>query len=221
MFFILSLALGFTYFLLGSLSNHVSVVSQAYATYDVLLLSLTVTKLVMSVYQREHFQNLLRFPISYFDAKQNATGSLMSRLASDFKILGELIGINGIFPLVAVFNMTGCIIIGFVFGWKLTLVIFFSAMPVMLVCSFIRIRYEIQFADWNTNVFSKSSQFATEAVGAFRTVTSLTMEDHILEKYSDLLQQQIKSATRQATHACLVFALVDTIDLCAMALTFW
>jgi ABC-type multidrug transport system fused ATPase/permease subunit len=175
----------------------------------------------MSVYQREHFQNLLRFPVSYFDAKENATGSLMARLASDFKVLGELIGINGVFPLVAIFNLTGCIIIGFVFGWKLTLVIFCSAMPVMLVSSYIRIKYELQFVEWNSRVFAQSSQFATEAVGAFRTVTSLTMEDFILNKYSTLLQRQIRDATRQGTYACLVFALCDTVDLCAMALTFW
>ncbi|KIW69244.1 hypothetical protein PV04_05131 [Phialophora macrospora] len=202
MFFVLSLALGMTYFLLGCFSNHLSV-------------------LVMSVYQREHFQNLLRFPVSYFDAKENATGSLMARLASDFKVLGELIGINGVFPLVAIFNLTGCIIIGFVFGWKLTLVIFCSAMPVMLVSSFIRIKYELQFVEWNSRVFAESSQFATEAVGAFRTVTALTMEDFILSKYSTLLQRQIKDATRQGTYACLVFAFCDTVDLCAMALTFW
>lgn len=175
----------------------------------------------MSSYQRENFRNLLRFPISYFDAKENATGSLMARLAQDFKLLGELIGLNGIFPLIAVFNLTGCIIIGFVFGWKLTLVIFFSAMPVMLAASFIRIRYELQFVEWNSRVFAHSSQFATEAVGAFRTVTSLTMEDYILKKYSDLLDDQIRQATRQAIHACLVFSLCDTVDLCAMALTFW
>jgi ABC-type multidrug transport system fused ATPase/permease subunit len=175
----------------------------------------------MSVYQRQHFQNLLRFPVSYFDAKENATGSLMARLASDFKVLGELIGINGVFPLVAIFNLTGCIIIGFVFGWKLTLVIFCSAMPVMLVSSYIRIKYELQFVEWNMRVFAQSSQFATEAVGAFRTVTSLTMEDFILNKYSTLLQRQIRDATRQGTYACLVFALCDTVDLCAMALTFW
>lgn len=175
----------------------------------------------MSFYQREHFQNLLRFPISYFDAKENATGSLMARLAQDFKLLGELIGLNGIFPLIAIFNLTGSIIIGFVFGWKLTLVIFFSAMPVMLAASFIRIRYELQFVEWNSRVFADSSQFATEAVGAFRTVTSLTMEDYILKRYSNLLEGQIRQATRQATYACLIFSLCDTVDLCAMALTFW
>ena len=145
----------------------------------------------------------------------------MARLNSDFKTLGEMIGLNGVFPLIAIFSMIGSVIIAFLFGWKLTLVIFCSAMPVMLVSSFFRIKYELQYVEWNNAVFSRSSQFATEAIGAFRTVTSLTMEDSILDKYSALLDAQIRDATKQATHACLIFSLCDTIDLCAMALTFW
>jgi len=176
---------------------------------------------VSTFYQREHFQNLLRNPISFFEAKENASGALMSRLSTDFKLLAELIGFNGIFPLVGVFNIVGCIIIGFVFGWKLTLVVFCSAMPVILVSSYFRIDYEIKFDALNQKVFANSSQFATEAVGAFRTVTSLTMEDSIISKYSSLLQEQIRAATRRATHACLVFALCDSLDFLAMALTFW
>ncbi|OAP58471.1 hypothetical protein AYL99_07561 [Fonsecaea erecta] len=202
MFFILALGMAVAYFILGFLSNHLSV-------------------LVSSVYRREHFSNLLRNPVSFFDAEGNASGSLMARLATDFKLLSELIGLNGVFPLISFFNMAGCVIISFYFGWKLTLVTFFSAMPVVIVAAFVRIKYEIQFEEWNAKVFAHSSQFATEAVGAFRTVTSLTMEDSIIRKYADLLQEQIRDATRRATHGCLVFALSDSVELCAMALTFW
>lgn len=145
----------------------------------------------------------------------------MSRLATDFKLLAELIGVNGVFPLISTFNMIGCIAISFYYGWKLTLVTFFSAMPVIIVAAFVRIKYELQFEDWNASVFAKSSQFATEAIGAFRTVSSLTMEESIVNKYSDLLQDQIHKSTVKATHGCLVFALSDSIELCAMALTFW
>lgn len=145
----------------------------------------------------------------------------MARLATDFKLLGELMGINGVFPLISLFNMTGCIAIAFYFGWKLTLVTFFSALPVIIVAAFVRIRFELQFEEWNAQVFSHSSQFATEAVGAFRTVASLTMEDSIINKYAGLLQQQIRKLTRKALYAALVFALSDSIELCAMALTFW
>lgn len=177
--------------------------------------------MVSSVYRREHFQNILANPVSYFDAEGNASGSLMGRISTDFKLLGELIGINGAFPLISLFNMTGCIIISFYFGWKLTLVTFFAAMPVIIVSAFVRIQFEVKFEEWNADVFSHSSQFATEAIGAFRTVTSLTMEDSITNKYAQLLQDQIRKSTRKALYAALVFALSDSLELCAMALTFW
>lgn len=94
-------------------------------------------------------------------------------------------------------------------------------MPVIFTAAFVRIGFEIKFEEWNAQVFAHSSQFATEAVGAFRTVTSLTMEDSIINKYSELLQVQIRKATRKALYASLVFALSDSVELCAMALTFW
>lgn len=145
----------------------------------------------------------------------------MSRLSSDPRLIQELLGLNGVFPLVSTFNMIGCIAIAFSFGWKLTLVTFFSAMPVIFIAAFVRIGYELKFEEWNTKVFSDSSQFATEAIGAFRTVTSLTMEDSIIQKYSDLLRDQVQKSTLKATYASLVFALSDSLELAAMALTFW
>ena len=84
-----------------------------------------------------------------------------------------------------------------------------------------RIRYEIRFEAMNAAVYAESSRFATEAVGAFRTVTALTMEDLVLEKYASLLKKQEQKAVGKAWYATLVFALSDSIELCSMALTFW
>lgn len=176
---------------------------------------------VASAYRREYFSNMLRNPISFFDKEANASGALMSRLSTDPKQLFELMGLNGVFPLISMFNMMGCIAIAFSFGWKLTLVTFFSALPVIFISAFVRLRFEIEFEQWNARVFAHSSQFATEAIGAFRTVTSLTMEESIIDKYSALLQDQIRKATKKASYASLVFALTDSVELCAIALTYW
>lgn len=130
-------------------------------------------------------------------------------------------GVNGAFPLVSIFNMVGCIAISFSFGWKLSLVALFAALPVLFLAAFLRLRHEIRFDQMNAEVFAQSSQFATEAIGAFRTVSALTMEDYILDKYSSLLKQQIRRAFLRAWHATLVLALSDSVELCAMALTLW
>ncbi|KAJ9644841.1 hypothetical protein H2204_001303 [Knufia peltigerae] len=201
-FFILSLGVGVCYFTLGYFSNHMSV-------------------LVGTTYRLEYFQNILRNPIPFYDREGNSSGSLMGRLSTDPKVLQDLLGFNGIFPTIAVFNVIGCVAISFTYGWKLTVVILFSAMPVILVAFMIRIRFDLKFEEWNNQVFSQSSQFANEAIGAFRTVTSLTMEDTIINKYETLLRDQIRKSTRKATYAALVFALSDSLELCSIALTFW
>ncbi|KAL1963409.1 hypothetical protein VTN77DRAFT_8425 [Rasamsonia byssochlamydoides] len=202
MFFILALAMAVAYYVLGYISTSLSV-------------SIT------STYRKEYYKNILAQPISFYDAEDNASGSLMSRLSTDPKQIQEALGVSGAFPLVSIFNTIGCIAISFSFGWKLSLVTLFAALPVLFLAAFMRLRHEILFEQMNAEVFAHSSQFATEAIGAFRTVSALTMEGYILEKYSSLLKQQIRQAFRRAWHATLVFALSDSVELCAMALTLW
>jgi ABC-type multidrug transport system fused ATPase/permease subunit len=152
---------------------------------------------------------------------ENASGSIVSRLATDPKQVQELIGLNGAFPLISTFSMIGCIAIAFSFGWKLSLVTVFAALPCTFLAAFMRIRYELQFESMNAAVYAGSSQFAAEAIDAFRTVSSLTMEDTILDRYTQLLREQQKKAFRKARYATLIFAFSDSVELCAMALTFW
>ncbi|KAJ9236644.1 hypothetical protein DTO169E5_5635 [Paecilomyces variotii] len=202
MFFILSLAMLVSYFFVGyvgmSISTHIG-----------------------SVYRKDYFQSMLRKPVSFYDTDGNASGSLMSRLSTDTKQVQDALSASGAFPMISIFNLIGCVVISFAFGWKLSLVSLFAALPVLFVAAFMRIRYEIKFEQMNSDVFARSSQFAVEAIGAFRTVTALTMEDYIVDRYSALLKQQIRRAFRKATYATLVFALSDSVELCAMALTLW
>ncbi|KAF4264267.1 hypothetical protein CNMCM8812_000767 [Aspergillus fumigatus] len=202
MFFLLALAVGVLYSTVGFTANSLSVrISEAC--------------------RKEYFQNILAKPIPFHDLSENASGSIVSRLATDPKQVQELIGLNGAFPLISTFSMIGCIAIAFSFGWKLSLVTVFAALPCTFLAAFMRIRYELQFEAMNAAVYAGSSQFAAEAIDAFRTVSSLTMEDAILDRYTQLLREQQKKAFRKARYATLIFAFSDSVELCAMALTFW
>ncbi|EAW15287.1 ABC transporter ATP-binding protein [Aspergillus clavatus NRRL 1] len=202
MFFILAIAMAIFYFDLGIISTLISVK-------------------FASTYRKDYFESIIQKPITYFDREENASGTLMSRLSTDPKQLQELFGIGGIFPIISIFSLIGCIAISFSFGWKLAAVTFFAALPFILVAAYLRIRYEIQFEGMNAEVYADSSKFATEAIQAFRTVSALTMEDAIVQRYEDLLLQQRSKAMSKAWYATLIFAFSDSIDLCAMALTFW
>lgn len=70
-------------------------------------------------------------------------------------------------------------------------------------------------------VFSESSKWGAEAIGAFRCVSSLTLEDVIIEKYQKLLEGHVTSAYRKARWTTLIFALSDSLSLACQALIFW
>lgn len=176
---------------------------------------------ITSTYRQEYFESILSKSIPFFDQEENSTGTLTSRLANDPTQLQQLLGVNMAFVLISVFNVVGCIILAFYFGWKLALLTVCVAMPLILAAGFFRYRYEIQFERMNQAVFAESSKFATESIGAFRTVASLTLETLICTRYETLLQNHIKSALHKARLTSLVVAMSDSIALPCMALAYW
>ena len=202
MFFVLSLAVAVCYGVIGwctsSLSVHVS-----------------------TAYRQEYFENILTKPVAWFDEEDHSSGTLTSRLSNDPHQLEEILGPNMALPLVAIFNLMGCSIISFVFGWKLALVVFFAALPVILAASFLRLRFETQYEAMNAKVFAESSKFAADSIGAFRTVASLTLEESIINRFRALVDEQVDQAFKKGRYATLVFALSGSLELCAMALAFW
>lgn len=90
-----------------------------------------------------------------------------------------------------------------------------------MLAGFFRIRYEIQFEAMNQRVFAESSKFAAESIGAFRTVTALTMEDMIAHRYETLLKDHVHKAFVKARWSTAVFAASDSVQLLCMALAFW
>lgn len=73
----------------------------------------------------------------------------------------------------------------------------------------------------NDAVFDESSKFAAETIGAFRTVSSLTLENTITTRYEGLLAGHVSSAFRKALRTSLVFAFSDSASLACNALIFW
>jgi ATP-binding cassette subfamily B (MDR/TAP) protein 1 len=202
MFGVMAAGVGVFYFIMGI------------ASY---LIAVAVTR----SYRQEYLSNMVRKRIPFFDDAGHSPGSLTSKLSSDCEQLQQLMSTEMSFALIAVVNLVGSIIISFVYGWKLSLVGLFSALPIILAAGYMRMRIEIQFEKDNAKVFENSSQFASEAVGAFRTVLSLIMEDMIGNRYDTLLKSHVKEAFESARFGTLIFAASDSIELACMALAFW
>jgi ABC-type multidrug transport system fused ATPase/permease subunit len=176
---------------------------------------------VSAVYKSQYLKDMLYQKLTVFDEEENAHGSLSSRISSDAKQLEELLGINLALMLSAIFNLTGCVIISLVFGWKLGLISMSVALPIMIAGGCWKYKHEVHFDKMNAAVFQESSQFATEAIEAIRTVSSLTMEDSINSRYRDLLNGHVKAANRKAQWTSVIFGFADSVGLGCQALLFW
>ena len=181
------------------------------------LVSVSITRR----YRQEYLGNIIAKRINFFDAEGHSAGSLTSSVSSDSENLQQLMSTEMSLAAIAIMNLVGCIIISFVYGWKLSLVGLFCALPPILAAGYLRFALEVKFESMNAAVFAESSQFATEAVGAFRTVLSLIMEDMIGDRYQTLLRQHVSKAFGTAKYGTIVFAASDSVELACMALTFW
>lgn len=184
-------------------------------------IALRVQYFVSAKCKLQYLTDMLYQKLAFFDDDGNSHGTLSSRITSDVKQLEELFGLNLGLLLSGVFNVIGCIIISLVFGWKLGLVAIFVTMPIMLASGFWKMRHELQFEQMNSAVFMESSQFAAESIGAIRTVSALTMETTINERYRKLLDGHVQAALRKALWTSAIFGFADSAGIGCQALVFW
>ncbi|KAJ1327607.1 ATP-binding cassette subfamily B (MDR/TAP) member 1 [Microdochium nivale] len=172
-------------------------------------------------YRKQYFENLLYQKTAYFDQEENSTGTLTARVGGDPKQLEELLGMNMSMVYTSIFTLIGSLSISFAFGWKLALVATCVTVPIGLSAGYFRFKYELEFEKMSSAVFAESSKFAAEAIGAFRTVASLTLEDTVTGRYDTLLTTHTGAAFKKARWSTIIFAFSDSVSLGCQALIFW
>ncbi|KKY13215.1 putative abc transporter [Diplodia seriata] len=184
-------------------------------------LSLRVQYAVGAGLKQRYLGDLLHQPLAFFDADAHSHGALTARVAGDVKQLEECLGLNAAMLLGGVFTVAGCVATALAFGWKLGVVAMCVTMPVMLASGFWKYRHEVRFDQMNAAVFAESSQFATEAIEAMRTVSALAMENAIADRYRALLDGHVRAASRRAKWTAALFGFADSAGLGCQALIFW
>ena len=189
--------------------------------FGTFLSSTQMSGVVQAKYQQEYFDTMMFQRASYFDEEDHSHGTLTSRLSDDPKQLEELMGANMAMVYIGVFKLIGSIIISLSFAWKLALVAFCVVLPVTVFSAFWRLRYELQFEKMNSEVFAESSKFASESIGAFRTVTALTLEDSITGRFETLCKGHVVAAYKKARWVSIIFGLADSSTMACQALIFY
>lgn len=180
-----------------------------------------IAQTVTHRYRSEMFQQILNQDIEFFDMPENTSGGLTSKLSALPTQLQELISANVLLIFIVLVNIVSSSILGIAYGWKLGLVVVFGALPPLVVSGWIRIRMETKLEEQNSAGFAESAGLASEAVIAIRTVSSLTLESHILRQYSTMLRNIVLRSTRALVWTMFWYSLSQSLEFLAMALGFW
>lgn len=191
------------------------------AYFGTFFFSTWLASIIRAKYQQQYFEAVLYQKIAFFDDEDHSQGTMATRMGQDAEILEGMGGANMAAVYIAVFNITGSIILAFIFGWKLALVSTSIVLPVLLASSYWRLKYELKFDELNAAVFAESSKFASESIAAFRTVTSLTLEASICDRFAKLCKGHVMEAYKKARWVSLLFALSDSVTIACQALIFY
>ncbi|KJZ74359.1 hypothetical protein HIM_06169 [Hirsutella minnesotensis 3608] len=185
------------------------------------LLSTRTASTIRAKYQKQYLLSILYQKISFFDDNDHSQGTMTARSSGDPRQLEELLGSNMASVYIALWTLIGTIAIAFAFAWKLALVSLCVVVPILLGSGYWRLRYEIRFEEMNNAVFAGSSKFASETIGAFRTVASLTLEDAICDRFRTLSSGHVMDAYKKARWVSLLFAFSDSATIGCQALVLY
>jgi ATP-binding cassette subfamily B (MDR/TAP) protein 1 len=193
-----------------------ALISYAILGFFMTLLGVRLTRF----YRFEYFRAVLLQPrIDFFD--RVASGTLASRLSSDPASLHDLISVNlGLLVSIFVSLISGSIV-ALAYSWKLGLVAVFGAMPFVFAAGFVRTKLDSSLSEATAKIFEDSAGFAFDALAVIRTVKAYTLEDTVRKSYQQHLSATIGTLHRQTAVIMLFFALSESVELLAGALTFW
>ncbi|KAJ5100387.1 P-loop containing nucleoside triphosphate hydrolase protein [Penicillium angulare] len=177
-----------------------------------------IASFIRAKYQTKYFSSLIHQKAAYFNKDGHSHGTLIARVRDDPQKLEEMMGPNLAQVCIAIFNIIGGLIMSLVYNWKLALVSICAVAPICVLSGYIRFRYELQFENMNDAVFAESSQFASEAIGAFRTVTSLTLESSISDRFEKLCEEHVRSAYNKARWVSVILGFSESTNLGCQAL---
>uniref|UniRef100_A0A6Q2XFI5 ABC-type xenobiotic transporter n=1 Tax=Esox lucius TaxID=8010 RepID=A0A6Q2XFI5_ESOLU len=180
-------------------------------TFQVMLFLLTATKQTKRI-REKYFHAILHQQMAWFDTHQ--IGVLNVRMTDDINTINEGLG-DKICVFVQFFCtfLTG-LIIGFVFGWKLTLVIL--AISPLLAGSILA-----TLTSKELSAYAKAGAVAEEILVAIRTVVAFNGQKKAVEKYENNLEDAKNYGIKKAITTNVSMGLTQFVIFGAYALAFW
>jgi ATP-binding cassette, subfamily B (MDR/TAP), member 1 len=163
-------------------------------------------------YRSEYLRGMLAQDIGWFEVKGNTSGALTALVSTDGDDLEMLFSMSLGLIMVFAIDVFSCCILALAVGWKLGLVGVFGCYPVLFLAGYFRIRMDTGAQDRCASSFLESARFASEAVEAIRTVSSLRLESMVIERYGDRLRKAVVTSSKRMVISMVFFAMSDCMD---------
>ncbi|KAB2610990.1 ABC transporter B family member 19-like [Pyrus ussuriensis x Pyrus communis] len=169
--------------------------------------------------RREYLKAVLRQDISFFDT-EIAAGDIMHGISSDVAQIQEVMGEKMAHFVHHICTFICGYTVGFLRSWKISLVVF-SVIPLMMFCG---IAYKAVYVGLTTKEevsYRKAGSVAEQAISSIRTVLSFVAEDHLAEKYTDLLNKLVPFGARIGFAKGAGVGVIYLVSYSTWALAFW
>ncbi|KAJ2887537.1 hypothetical protein IWW38_005116, partial [Coemansia aciculifera] len=168
----------------------------------------------------ETFGAMMRQDASFFDRKENGTGALTSRLATEAADVNRAIS-ESIPAFIAGFaSMIAGISIAFSFDWRLTLVIV-GTLPFLTLAFYFEGRSVYATTKAMKGAYEKASQEASETVSNIRTVASLTREHTFIQQFKDNSVDPYRHAIKNHYVGCIGYGFAQSTMFLVYCLAFF
>ncbi|KHJ98944.1 ABC transporter transmembrane region [Oesophagostomum dentatum] len=167
----------------------------------------------------EAFRNLLRQDIGFYDDIRHGTGKLCTRFATDAP------NVRYVFTrLPSVISSTvtiiGALVIGFIFGWKLALILT-VLIPLIIGAGYFEMKMQFGKKLRDTELLEEAGKVASQAVEHIRTVQALNRQEQFHFMYCEYLREPHKENMCQAHTYGGVFAFSQSLIFFMYAVAFW
>uniref|UniRef100_A0A674I8Q2 ABC-type xenobiotic transporter n=1 Tax=Terrapene triunguis TaxID=2587831 RepID=A0A674I8Q2_9SAUR len=168
--------------------------------------------------RQKFFFAVLHQEMAWYDTSQ--TGTLNTRLTDDINTIHEGIGDKFcIFVQFFATFLTG-IVIGFVYGWKLTLVIL-SVSTLLTAAAAVGSIFMASFTTKELTAYARAGAVAEEILTAIRTVVPFNGQMKALAKYDVNLENARKVGVKKSITSYTSLGFTEFISFGAFALAFW
>eukprot|EP00794_Sanderia_malayensis_P017701 gene17701-19469_t len=164
------------------------------------------------------FQSIIRQEIGWFDVIDS--GELSTRLTDDVTKIQTGIGDKVALVIQSTVMFLTGFIIGFVYSWKLTLVIL-SISPALMVTGGITGKVIGSLTSREQSAYAKAGSIAEEVLSSIRTVVAFGGEEKEYERYTANLEESKSAGIKKGTSTGMAFGLFHVVIFSCYALAFW